>query len=170
MPVRLVFIAGEGTRDIPGMAYVPKQVKSLTVVAGENLEPQKIRFADAAPYLVTTTSSEMDALSRLPPESRDKDVILRFRPNIHIDVGGAAAPYEEDDWLELTVSSERNAAKAIVRCVFKTPRCLSLNVDSSSGTIFPRNQQLYGLLAKDRRVSNTFPRMQTQITAFDETH
>lgn len=46
---RLLFISGNGRREIPGVAYIPSQLTSLTVNAGDDSQPQRIRFADAAP-------------------------------------------------------------------------------------------------------------------------
>lgn len=155
---RLLFISGSGRREIPGIAYIPKQLTSLTVHAGHDFQPQRIRFADAAPFLVTSTASEEEVRSRLPEPDRHEDVILRLRPNIHIDVGDEILPFDEDDWRELVVTSATgNKQQATIRCVFTCPRCLSLNVDLSTGTRAPRERQLYGLLAKDRRVNSAFP-------------
>ncbi|KAK3192502.1 hypothetical protein K4F52_001301 [Lecanicillium sp. MT-2017a] len=155
--VRLVFISGNGSREIPGIAYIPKQLTSLTVNTGEDAQPQRIRFADAAPFLVTSTASEKEMIARLPPKYRDEDVMLQLRPNIHIDVGPQTKAFEEDDWRELVVDGADGGYKATLRCVFMTPRCLSLNVDIKTGTTSPREKQLYGLLAKDRRVNKVFP-------------
>lgn len=168
IPSRLLFISGKGRREIPGIAYIPQQLASLTVNtnSGGDLQPQRIRFADAAPFLVTSTASEVEARSRLPSATRNEDVIVRFRPNIHVDVGSYGRPYEEDEWRELVVSDaegEEEDPKATIRCVFATPRCLSLNVDLNTGTRAYKENQLYGLLAKDRRVNKAFPRMCTYI-------
>lgn len=159
VPSRLLFISGSGRREIPGIAYIPKQLTSLTVHAGEKPQPQRIRFADAAPFLVTSTASEDEVRLRLPEEDQHEDIILRLRPNIHIDVGEDTIPFDEDDWRELVVESKGGEKhRATIRCVFTCPRCLSLNVDLATGTTAPRHRQLYGLLAKDRRVNTAFPR------------
>lgn len=87
--------------------------------------------------------------------------MLRLRPNIHVDVGSSVAPFEEDDWRELSVTDASSPTyKATIRCVFGTVRCLSLNADLATGTTVPKPRQLYGLLAKDRRVNSAFPRKQ----------
>lgn len=159
IPSRLLFISGKGRRDIPGIAYIPRHIASLTVNTGGDFQPQRIRFADAAPFLVTTTASEEEARSRLPVRRQREDVIIRFRSNIHIDVGPDGPPWQEDNWSELAVSSDDSEdRKATIRCVFRTPRCLSLNVDLTTGTLADRENQLYGLLARDRRVNSVFPR------------
>ncbi|KAM0462829.1 hypothetical protein ACHAPV_003654 [Trichoderma viride] len=158
IPTRLLFISGSGSREIPGAAYIPKHRLPLTIrAAGEHFQPQRIRFADAAPFLVTSTASEENVRTRLPRANQREDVLLRFRTNIHVDVG-STAPFDEDHWRELTVFSEDSTTpKAVVRCVFKAPRCLSVNVDIERGTGSPRNRQVYGLIAKDRRINKAYP-------------
>ncbi|KIW96995.1 uncharacterized protein Z519_02386 [Cladophialophora bantiana CBS 173.52] len=156
--VRLLSIGGTGRRDIPGAAYIPSQRSALSLALQEGLQPQRIRFADAAPLLITSTASEQDARSRLPPEYQYEDVILRFRPNIHVDVKGQLPPYDEDNWSSLLVRSQSDEAQEVtIKCIFRTVRCLSLNADPDTGEMIHRDRQLYGLLASDRRVNDKFP-------------
>ncbi|KAH6976852.1 hypothetical protein EDB80DRAFT_826759 [Ilyonectria destructans] len=158
MPVRLLFIGGEGRREIPGAAFIQNRLGPLVAQSDDRPRSQGLRFADAAPFLVTSVASEVEARSRLPMCDQAEDIILRFRPNIHIDGGPDMQPFEEDFWKQLTVcSGSHEAKKAIIRCIFKTPRCLSLNVDLVTGKTAPRARQLYGLLAQDRRVNSAFP-------------
>lgn len=163
--VRMLFIGGDGRRDVPGAAYLSSRAKTLPASLSQldgNAQAQKIRFADAAPFLVTSSASENEARSRLPPEVQAEDVIVRFRPNIHIVVDENTPPFDEDDWQELAVYPEAGGApKATVYCIFRTARCLSLNADLRTGAPASRNQQLYGLLARDRRVNSVFPRKGT---------
>jgi uncharacterized protein YcbX len=154
--VRLLFIGGNGRREIPGAAYSPNDNMPRSLVAGDTLQQQRIRFADAAPLLVTSSVSEEDARSRLPKANRNEDVILRFRPNIHIDTEAELPPYDEDNWSILNIQTE--SGTVLVKCLFKTIRCLSLNVDMDRGVMAPRERQLYGLLARDRRVNDAFSR------------
>lgn len=158
--VRLLYIGGTGQREIPGAMFMPKQkYRALSMRVNDKLQPQRIRFADAAPLLVTSSASEEDARRRLPPSARGEDVIVRFRPNIHVDVGDEQEPYEEDSWTMLTVRSKSDPTQEVsIRCLFRTVRCLSLNADLAKGTMINTNRQLYGLLAKDRRVNELFPR------------
>ena len=157
--VRLLSIGGTGRREIPGAAYIPSQRSALNLALQEGLQPQRIRFADAAPLLITSTASEEDARARLPPEHRKEDLIIRFRPNIHIDVKGQLPPYDEDNWSSLLVRSHSDETQEVtIKCIFKTVRCLSLNVDPDTGEMIHRDRQLYGLLASDRRVNDKFPR------------
>ncbi|OCT50812.1 hypothetical protein CLCR_07275 [Cladophialophora carrionii] len=157
--VRLLSIGGTGRREIPGAAYIPSQRSALSLALQEGLQPQRIRFADAAPLLITSTASEEDARSRLPPAHQDEDVIIRFRPNIHIDVKTQLPPYDEDNWSSLLVRSHSDEAQEVtIKCIFRTVRCLSLNVDPDTGEMIQRERQLYGLLASDRRVNDKFPR------------
>ncbi|KAJ2969366.1 hypothetical protein NQ176_g8701 [Zarea fungicola] len=158
IPVRLLFIAGSGHREIPGAPFIPRHLMSLSIRPHETRQPQRIRFADAAPLLITSCKSEQEARSRLPSANQGEDVIILFRPNVHIDVDPDSQPFEEDNWKELLVySQDASVEKAVIRCIFKTPRCVSLNVDLKTGRRAPRDQQMYGLLAPDRRVNNAFP-------------
>ncbi|KIV91085.1 hypothetical protein PV10_05667 [Exophiala mesophila] len=156
--VRLLTIGGTGRRDIPGAAYVPTQRDALSLAIRDGLQPQRIRFADAAPLLITSTASEADVRSRLPIQHQNEDVILRLRPNIHIDVQGQLPAYDEDNWASLLVRSKLDEAQEVsIKCIFRTVRCLSLNADPETGEMINRDRQLYGLLAKDRRVNDKFP-------------
>ncbi|KAK5994742.1 hypothetical protein PT974_03125 [Cladobotryum mycophilum] len=159
MAVRLLFIGGNGRREIPGTAFSSSRHTFSMHEARADFPHQRIRFADMAPFLVTSSASEENTKLRLPESQRNEDVLLRFRPNIHLDVG-ETAPFDEDNWRELVISNGDGGArqKAIIRCFFRTHRCLSLNVDIETGTMAPRNRQVYGLLAADRRVNKTFPR------------
>ena len=157
--VRMLFIGGSGRREIPGAAFISTQASALPFRSRGAAPAQGIRFADAAPFLVTSSASEDDARSRLPPHSRSEDVIIRFRPNIHIAVDNGTRPFDEDDWKELAVfSNDEDTRKATIHCIFRTARCLSLNADLKTGGAACRNEQLYGLLARDRRVNTVFPR------------
>lgn len=155
--VRLLFIGGTGRREIPGAAYIGKRTEALTLALEEGLRPQRIRFADAAPLLVTSTASEHDARMRLPLEHRNEDVIQRLRPNIHIDVQSSLPAYDEDNWSTLMVSAHEGTYPVTIKCIFNCVRCLSLNADPDTGEMIPRQRQLYGLLASDRRVNPRFP-------------
>ena len=158
-PTRLLYIGGNGQREIPGAAFIPKQYRALSISVNDKLQPQRIRFADAAPILITSTASEEDARRRLPAAARGEDVIVRFRPNLHVDVGTEQPPYDEDSWDMLSIRSQTDRAQEVsVRCLFKTVRCLSLNADLANGGMSATPQQLYGLLMKDRRVNEKFPR------------
>ncbi|KAK4539816.1 hypothetical protein LTR36_010350 [Oleoguttula mirabilis] len=157
-PTRLLYIGGNGQREIPGAAYLPKHYQALSIAVNDKLQPQRIRFADAAPLLITSTASEEDARRRLPLAAQGEDVIVRFRPNVHVDVGSEVAPYDEDGWGMLAIRSQTDRAQEVsVRCLFRTVRCLSLNVDLAKGGMIATNRQLYGLLAKDRRTNDKFP-------------
>jgi uncharacterized protein len=156
--VRLLFIGGTGRREIPGAAYVGKRTDALTLAFEEGLRPQRIRFADAAPLLITSTASEENARMRLPPEHRSEDVIQRLRPNIHIDVRDTLPAYDEDNWSTLTVLTSHDTSPAVtIKCIFNCVRCLSLNADPDTGKMIERRRQLYGLLASDRRINKRFP-------------
>ena len=157
-PTRLLYIGGNGQREIPGAAFNEER-EFLSFRVNDKLHPQRIRFADSSPLLLTTTASEEDARRRLPRAARGEDLIVRFRPNIHVDVEDEQAPYDEDTWSTLAIKSRADPAQEVsVRCLFKTVRCLSLNADLLNGGMSATPQQLYGLLMKDRRVNEKFPR------------
>lgn len=156
--LRLLYIGGSGQREIPGAAYMPKHFRALSISVNDKLQPQRLRFADAAPLLITSTASEEDARRRLPPVAQGEDVIIRFRPNVHVDVDGEQQAYDEDGWSMLSIRSQTDREQEVtVRCLATTVRCLSLNVDLAKGGMIATNKQLYGLLAKDRRVNDKFP-------------
>jgi hypothetical protein len=145
---------------------MPKHYSALSVSVNDKFQPQRLRFADAAPLLLTTTASEEDARRRLPLAARAEDVIIRFRPNVHVDTGDEQEPYGEDGWSMLAIRSQTDREQEVsVRCLFRTVRCLSLNADLTKGGMIATNRQLYGLLAKDRRVNEKFPSKQAHFPA-----
>ena len=73
------------------------------------------RFADAAPLLITSTASEEDARKRLPLQAQGEDIILRFRPNVHVDVEDEQEPYDEDHWSMLAIRSSQDPAQEVNR-------------------------------------------------------
>ncbi|EXJ70352.1 uncharacterized protein A1O5_06420 [Cladophialophora psammophila CBS 110553] len=191
---RLLYMVGgsTGTRDCPAPALIPRKSKQRTgflswmKVQDEELHAQKIQFADAAPLLITTVSSETDARERVSKnvvgdEDGEEDVIIRFRSNIHIDnVSGRgdndnpngdeddkkrSAPYAEENWKTLKIilirlgedTRDDIGPPVSLDLVFNTVRCMSLNVDFRTGGTVPPERQLYKLLAKDRRVNSAFP-------------
>jgi len=156
--VKLLYIGGNGQREVPGAVFKEER-QSISISVNERMQPQRIRFADSAPFLITSTASEEDARRRLPRSARGGDVIVQFRPNIHIDIGDHGRPYDEDTWNMLAIRSRTDPAQEVtVRCLFRTVRCLSLNADLAKGGMSATPQQLYGLLMKDRRVNEKFPR------------
>ncbi|EXJ64684.1 hypothetical protein A1O7_01022 [Cladophialophora yegresii CBS 114405] len=192
---RLLYIGGggddgAGTREIVAPQLIPRKPRQQTGILSwlrategdqDELHTHKIQFADAAPLLITTVSSEEDAKSRIPidadagegDEASDDDVITRFRSNIHIDNAGQhisddekemhsqSAPYAEEQWKTLhimDIACEENPTVPIrLDLVFSTVRCQSLNVDFRTGGLVTPERQLFKLLAKDRRVNPSFP-------------
>lgn len=159
--VRLVFIGNEGRRDIPGSPYDLDWLKvasRYTTESDGSRRSQKIKFADASPLLVTSTASEIETRSRLPVEKRHEDVILQFRPNLHVNTSNSLPAWDEDHWHILTICRSETDERCTIRCFYPCVRCLSINADPLTGEMLPRDQQFYGLLARDRRVNKTFPR------------
>lgn len=154
---RLVYIGGDGKREIPGAKFAPNWAE---LVGASNLKNiHGIKFADASPLLVTSTASERELYRRFPEDDRKEDILLRLRPNIHIDVGEQLPAFDEDKWRTLRVQHV-NASQphATIVCIYPCVRCLSINADSESGEMSLRDRQVYGLLARDRRVNQAFPR------------
>jgi uncharacterized protein len=144
---------------------MPNQLQALSLALRQGMQPQRIRFADAAPLLITSTASQQEARSRLPKDHQGEDLILRLRPNIHIDVKSLVAPFDEDEWESLFVRPrDAGSPEVTIRCIFRCVRCLSLNADPDTGRMISRDRQLYGLLAKDRRVNELFPRKYSSTT------
>lgn len=158
-PARLIYIGTNGCRAIPAPSLIPQRSSRFPWLFKDEAHEQQIRFADAAPLLITTTASEEDARARLPEGHHKEDIILRFRPNVHIDVSDQPGfqPYEEDTWKKVNISSKADAKEVDLDIVFRTVRCQSLNVDFETGGLVPNERQLYKLLAKDRRVNPAFP-------------
>jgi len=157
--VRLVFIGGSGRREIPGSRFARDWLDAESLGLEEEFRLQRVKFADAAPLLITSTASEREARGRLREDDRDEDIILRFRPNVHIDVKDVLPPYDEDNWHTLSIRRASSSdCQVTVNCVYQCVRCLSINADLSTGGMVNRDRQLYGLLARDRRINEAFPR------------
>ena len=156
--VRLVFIGGDGRREIPGARYARNWLDNISRGLQQEQIPQQVKLADAAPLLVTSTASENDVRQRLPETDRNEDVILRFRPNIHLCVDNLLPPYDEDEWRTLEVRSTKDRQTVTIKCVYPCVRCLSINADLDTGQMTDRERQVYGLLASDRRINEAFPR------------
>jgi uncharacterized protein len=162
--VRLVYI-GNHARAIE-KGFIPKRAGLLSSLLGPTLHPQQsVQFHDGAPVLITTTASEKDANSRLPPNfAEGDDTIMRFRPNIHVSTPNDTPAYDEDRWKKVTIhpsttNSNPTPKPITLDLVFNTPRCQSLNVDFETGNYLEPSSghQLYKLLTKDRRVNAMFP-------------
>jgi hypothetical protein len=105
-----------------------------------------------------TTASEEDARRRLQRIARAEDVIIRFRPNVHVGTNNEQEPYGEDGWSMLAICSQADGEQRIsVRYLFRTVRCLSQDANLTKGGMIAISRRLYKLLAKDRRVGDKFP-------------
>ncbi|KAI5820739.1 hypothetical protein BZA77DRAFT_301574 [Pyronema omphalodes] len=148
--IKLLFIAAP--RD-PHPILTPS-------IAGDGLikHPQKIRFMDVAPILLTTSASLSDVTSRLPADSDmvsgGSFDITKFRPNIHITVPSDTPAYDEEFWTEIRVGEKEEEVK--FDCTFNTARCLSINVDYQTGKQAPTEEQIYKKMMKDRRIQPHF--------------
>jgi uncharacterized protein YcbX len=107
-----------------------------------------ISFADTAPFLIVSSTSGVDASSRVG-EGMEYD-IAKFRPNIVLE--GARRAWEEDFWGELKI--EKSDGQDITMVLTQNcARCNSLNVDWGTGHVGKGpDGSMLKLLSKDRRV------------------
>ncbi|CAF9929736.1 MAG: hypothetical protein ALECFALPRED_004438 [Alectoria fallacina] len=129
-----------------------------SLIAGKTLEEEGISFADVAAYLVITEESLRDVDSRLPDGTRMD--VTKFRPNIVLS--GAGAPYEEDYWGSITINAhnrkenaherQENSGFIDIALTQNCGRCVSINVDYSTGKPGTGEANVLKKLMKDRRV------------------
>ena len=120
-------------------------------IGGKNVEEEGISFTDVAAYLVVTEESLRDVDSRLP-EGTKMDV-TKFRPNIVLS--GAGEAYEEDYWGSITINPQNKGDDGKVTEIILTQncgRCVSINVDYSTGKSGTGEENVLKKLMKDRRV------------------
>ncbi|KAF1916141.1 hypothetical protein BDU57DRAFT_516058 [Ampelomyces quisqualis] len=126
-------------------APLPFTTRSIASAIGlRPTSPQRIAFADCAPFLVVSQTSVDDVSSRLPA-GHAMDV-TKFRPNIVVQ--GALDAYQEDYWGVLSINNSLDVVLAH-NCV----RCASVNVDYETGR--PGKGELGDVLKKlqeDRRI------------------
>lgn len=131
------------------LSSITASVPSL--VAGEDLEEEGISFADVAAYLVITEESLRDVDSRLQDGARMD--VTKFRPNIVLSDAGEA--YEEDYWGSITINANSKNEDSKVTEIILTQncaRCVSINVDYSTGKSGTGEANVLKKLMKDRRV------------------
>lgn len=129
-----------------------------SLIAGKTLEEEGISFADVAAYLVITEESLRDVDSRLPDGTRMD--VTKFRPNIVLS--GAGAPYEEDYWGSITINAhnrkenaherQENSGFIDIALTQNCGRCVSINVDYSTGKPGTGEANVLKKLMKDRYV------------------
>ena len=139
----------EGAESKSWLSTIPASVPSLSAskVGGE----RGLTFADVAPYLVITEESLREVDSRLP-DGTQMDV-TKFRPNIVLS--GARVAYEEDYWGSIRIRSLKPNDKSTVVELALTQncgRCVSINVDYSTGKSATGEANVLKKLMKDRRV------------------
>lgn len=121
------------------------------LIAGKDLEEEGISFADVAAYLVITEESLRDVDSRLQDGARMD--VTKFRPNIVLS--GAREAYEEDYWGSITINTDKTKENSKVTEIILThncARCVSINVDYSTGRSGTGEANILKKLMKDRRV------------------
>lgn len=114
----------------------PSLLSSLTSMItghGATDDVSVLKFTDVAPYLIVSSKSMDDVLSRLPAGEHDTFDITKFRPNLI--VSGAEKPWAEDYWAELSIHSQGQGQIEPVRieCEHNCGRCRSINIDYATG-------------------------------------
>lgn len=140
-------VGGAGSKS--WLSTLTASVPSLQ--AGKYLKEEGITFTDLAAYLVITEESLHDVDSRLQDGTRMD--VTKFRPNIVLS--GAGEAYEEDYWggITITPSKPKEDNKAIELALTQNcARCVSINVDYSTGKSGTGEANVLKKLMKDRRV------------------
>ena len=140
-------IASAGSKS--WLSTITASIPSLT--ASKFGGAEGLTFADVAAYLVITEESLREVDSRLP-DGIQMDV-TKFRPNIVLS--GARAAYEEDYWGSIQISSLKPSEESTVVELALTQncaRCVSINVDYSTGKSGTGEANILKKLMKDRRV------------------
>ena len=139
----------EGAESKSWLSTITASVTSLSAskVGGKG----GLTFADVAPYLVITEESLREVDSRLPDGTQMN--VTKFRPNIVLS--GARVAYEEDYWGSIRISTLKPSDKSTVVELALTQncgRCVSINVDYSTGKSGTGEANVLKKLMKDRRV------------------
>ncbi|KAM0748864.1 hypothetical protein T439DRAFT_381973 [Meredithblackwellia eburnea MCA 4105] len=131
MPTRLMYIGKRGSRPVLGSM-------------GQGKDP-RIAYNDHGSFMVATTSS-LNALSKSLGRPMD---IIPLRPNILLEPASFLFPlreWVEDYWAELRLG------EVSMRLTSNCVRCVSLNIDYSTGKFLEGNNLPLKALSKDRRV------------------
>ncbi|XP_030627601.1 molybdenum cofactor sulfurase [Chanos chanos] len=112
----------------------PDFTRDMKMGSGQGNSPSALSLANEAQYLMinkTSVSLLQDQISKRQDESNGvkpfdiQELIHRFRANLVIS---GITPFEEDDWLDLTVGSTE------FKVVGKCGRCQMIGIDQSTGT------------------------------------
>lgn len=135
-----------------GQSWLSSITASIPTMLGSKSEAQGITFADCAAYLVVTEESVQDVSSRFS-DGAQMDV-TKFRPNIVLS--GSSKAYDEDYWGAITIkglSETEETQETEIILTANCLRCVSLNVDYSTGQIAKGEAgTVLKKLMKDRRV------------------
>ncbi|KXT14276.1 hypothetical protein AC579_1276 [Pseudocercospora musae] len=115
----------------------------------KELNQNLLTFNDCAPYLVCSSKSMDDVLSRIGSDKENFDMI-KFRPNIV--VSGAERAWDEDFWSQITTSPKSDQTTKI-ECIHNCGRCKSINIDYTTGKPGEKESgEVLKKLQRDRRV------------------
>ncbi|GAA5949605.1 hypothetical protein JCM21900_002466 [Sporobolomyces salmonicolor] len=130
---RLLFLSeGEGGREVLG-----------SISQGKD---SGISFQDCASYMIASSAS----LTAFSGALRREMPIIPLRPNILVGPASESSglkPWTEDYWAELRV-----AGGAVFRLTSNCVRCISLNIDYSTGKRLTGSNLPLTVLSKDRKV------------------
>lgn len=138
-----------GAANTSWLSTITGSVPSL--ISSKDSKEEGISFADVAAYLVVTEESLRDVDSRL--QDGTKMDVTKFRPNIVLS--GAGEAYEEDYWGCITInpnSTKGNSNVTEIVLTHNCGRCVSINVDYSTGKPGTGEANVLKKLMKDRRV------------------
>lgn len=140
-----------------GISSFLHSAASIITGNGATDDVSVLKFTDVAPYLIVSSKSMDDVLSRLPADETSTFDITKFRPNLI--VSGAEKAWEEDYWAELSISSSTSpsssaaAAPVKIECEHNCGRCRSINIDYATGAQGTGEAgKMLKKLAADRRV------------------
>ena len=142
-------VQGGGAASNTWLSTITASIPSL--IGSKDVEEEGISFADVAAYLVVTEESLRDVDSRL--QNGTQMDVTKFRPNIVLS--GAGAAYEEDYWGSITINASKIKDNSKVTEIVLTQncgRCVSINVDYSTGKPGTGEANVLKKLMKDRRV------------------
>jgi uncharacterized protein YcbX len=156
-PVLFPEVTDQGPENQPSswLSSITSTVSSfLSGQQNDGSNGEKINFHDCAPYLLVSQTSS-DVVSSWLPEGEEMD-ISKFRPNLVLT--GAATPWDEDYWGEVTIRSASStdgdhAREITISLLHNCIRCVSLNVDFNTGKASKgKAGEVLKMLQKDRRV------------------
>eukprot|EP00300_Choanocystis_sp_HF-7_P043243 c983_g1_i1.p1 GENE.c983_g1_i1~~c983_g1_i1.p1 ORF type:complete len:364 (+),score=86.44 c983_g1_i1:33-1094(+) len=147
-PVRLLESRPNNQHSRP----IRHKAGKLADLNGDETDKIQVSFADAFPFLLTTTKSLQDLNNRIAAASEDPTnanqvTMLQFRPNIVVN---NSRPFEEDSWFSIVIGAA-GTFKAVKPCT----RCVVPCVDPATGIVHQRFEP--------RRTLQTYRKIEDKI-------